>query len=320
MSTRTESHTATTEKLCQDLLEVFDKLFGLHPGFRPIHAKGILCSGTFTPSPEAGALTRAPHAHRPTTDVVVRFSNFTGIPTIADGDPNADPRGIGIRFYLEEHVHTDIVGHSHNGFPTRAGEEFLELVQALAASGPTTPKPTPLDLFLSSHPEAMQFFGSPHNIPSSFAKESFFAVTAFRFTNKENISHYGRFQIHPEDGNEYLDAEAVKAKTDNFLFEDLAQRLATGPIRLKIVVEIAEDGDDVSNSTIAWPSERRKINFGTLVLTDIVPDEDEHGQRTIFDPIPRVDGIEPSDDPLIELRSALYLMSGRRRRTAAAGK
>jgi catalase len=55
-------------------------------------------------------------------------------------------------------------------------------------------------------------------------------------------------------------------------------------------------------------------------LTDIVPDEDEHGQRTIFDPIPRVDGIEPSDDPLIELRSALYLMSGRRRRTAAAGK
>jgi catalase len=36
----------------------------------------------------------------------------------------------------------------------------------------------------------------------------------------------------------------------------------------------------------------------------------------IFDPIPRVDGIDPSDDPLLELRAAIYLLSGRRRRQA----
>ena len=36
----------------------------------------------------------------------------------------------------------------------------------------------------------------------------------------------------------------------------------------------------------------------------------------IFDPIPRVDGIEPSNDPLFELRAAIYLLSGRRRRAA----
>jgi len=35
----------------------------------------------------------------------------------------------------------------------------------------------------------------------------------------------------------------------------------------------------------------------------------------IFDPIPRVDGIDASDDPLLELR-AVYLLSGRRRRAA----
>ena len=39
-------------------------------------------------------------------------------------------------------------------------------------------------------------------------------------------------------------------------------------------------------------------------------------QTTIFDPIPRVAGIEPSDDPLLELRAAVYLISGRRRRKA----
>jgi catalase len=35
-----------------------------------------------------------------------------------------------------------------------------------------------------------------------------------------------------------------------------------------------------------------------------------------YKPIPRVDGIEPSDDPLLELRAAVYLLSGRRRRQA----
>jgi hypothetical protein len=37
-------------------------------------------------------------------------------------------------------------------------------------------------------------------------------------------------------------------------------------------------------------------------------------RKIIFDPIPRVDGIDPSDDPLIAVRSAIYLLSGRRHR------
>jgi catalase len=43
---------------------------------------------------------------------------------------------------------------------------------------------------------------------------------------------------------------------------------------------------------------------------------EEEQKHIIFDPIPRLDGIEPSDDPLLELRAAVYLISGRRRLTA----
>jgi catalase len=317
MTTAAESKEAATEKLSQDLLTALDQLFGLHAGFRPVHAKGIMLSGTFTPSPESAVLTRAPHVQRPSTRVVVRFSNFGGVPNIPDNDPNASPRGFAIRFYLAEHVHTDIIGHSHDGFPTRTGEEFLDLARALATSGPGIPKPTPLDSFMASHAKAKHFFESPNSIPSSFAKESFFAVTAFRFTNKEGVSHYGRFQIHPDEGNEYLDSAKAAAKKENFLFEELEERLGRGPIRLRIVVQIAEAGDNVSDATVPWPSDRRKVDFGTVVLTERVPDDAPEGQRTIFDPIPRVDGIDPSDDPLIEIRSALYLLTGRRRRAAA---
>ena len=43
-------------KLANDLIAQFDAMFGLHPGFRPAHAKGLLVNGTFTPSPQAPSL------------------------------------------------------------------------------------------------------------------------------------------------------------------------------------------------------------------------------------------------------------------------
>src|ERR1700742_2775666 len=132
----------TIVALGQDLLQQFDTLFGLHPGFRPAHAKGVMLTGEFTPSPEAASLTDAPHVVQPSTPVTVRFSNSTGVPVIPDNDPNADPRGMAIRFNLAEHVHTDIVAHSTDGFPTRTGQEFLEFLRAVAASSDQS-KPHP---------------------------------------------------------------------------------------------------------------------------------------------------------------------------------
>ena len=74
--------------LTSDLLGILDEISGgVHAGFRPAHAKGLMCIGTFSPSPEAAGLTRAPHANRPSTPVTVRYSDSTGIPTIPDNDP-----------------------------------------------------------------------------------------------------------------------------------------------------------------------------------------------------------------------------------------
>src|ERR1700731_333224 len=101
--------TYTNLALAEQLLDVLDALSGLHPGFRPAHAKGLMCVGTFAPSPEAAKLTRAPHIVSPTTPVTVRYSDSTGVPMIPDNDPQrSGPRGIAVRFHLEDHVHTDI--------------------------------------------------------------------------------------------------------------------------------------------------------------------------------------------------------------------
>lgn len=81
--------------LSQDIIEGFDKVDGgVHPGFRPAHAKGILLTGVFTPSAEAASLTRAPHTRRNSTPVTVRFSNFAGIPTVPDNDLQGRARAV----------------------------------------------------------------------------------------------------------------------------------------------------------------------------------------------------------------------------------
>ncbi len=303
--------------LSNDLLKEFDAIFGLHPGFRPAHAKGTLLTGTFTPSPAAASLTRAPHITRDATPVTARFSNSTGLPLIPDNDPNANPRGLAIRFHLAEHVHTDIVSHSTDGFPTRTGQEFLEFLRALAASDPAKLAGSALEKFLGSHPKALAFVQTPKPTPSSFARESFFGVTAFRFTNHEGSSRYGRYRLIPEAGTEHLDEATAKTKSADFLLNELAERIDKGPVNFQIAVQVANDKDVVDDATVHWPEDRRLVNLGKVALVKPVPDNELEQKQIIFDPIPRVDGIEPSDDPLLELRAAIYLLSGRRRRAAS---
>jgi len=301
--------------LSNDIIAQFKAIFGAYPGFRPAHAKGTMLTGSFTPSAEAASLSRAAHFAK-TTPVTVRFSNSTGVPLIPDNDPNANPRGLAVRFNLAEHVHTDIVSHSTDGFPTRTGAEFLEFLKALAASDPANLAGSPLEAFLGSHPAALAFVQVPKPAPSSFARETYFGVTAMKFTNNDGASRFGRYHIVPEAGNDQLDDAATAAKAPDYLFNEIAERIAKGPVKFKLAVQLAEDGDVVDDATQHWPASRTVLQLGTIELTAAVADNAHEQQQIIFDPIPRLDGIEPSDDPLLELRAAIYLISGRQRRAA----
>jgi len=302
--------------LANDLLQQFDQLFSVHPGFRAAHAKGQMLTGVFYPAPEAQTLTAAPHIVRKSTPVTVRFSNSTGLPELPDSAPEANPRGLGVRFNLAEHVHTDIVSHTMDGFPTRDGYEFLEFLKAVAASGPEVPSPKPVELFLGAHPAALAFVQAPKPFPTSLARDTYYGVTAFEFTNAAEEKRFGRYRIVPEEGNDYFAEGAAASLSANYHFDEIVARVGKGPVRFTILVQIAAPGDVVDDATIHWPEERPLVKFGTLELTGAVPDNLAQQKHIIFDPIPRVTGIEPSADPLLELRAAIYLISGRRRRAA----
>lgn len=199
----------------------------------------------------------------------------------------------------------------------KTGEELLELLRALAASPPDAPSPKPIEQFLGAHPAALKQVTSPKPIPTSFAREAFWGVTAYKFIAADGTETFIRYRFVPEAGVESLDAEATEDKDPDFLQKELADRLKEGPVIFRMVAQIAEEGDVTDDATNIWPESRQLVELGAVKLEGIMPNNAKEQQRLIFDPIPRVKGIEPSDDPLLEVRAAVYLLSGRERRAAS---
>jgi len=303
-----------------DLVAQLHGIFGEHPGFRPAHAKGICLSGVFTPTAEAAKLSSGPHFNKPSTPITIRFSNSTGIPNIPDNDANADPRGIAIRFNLGEpggkRVHTDIVSHSTPFFPTRTGAEFLEFLRALVASPAGAESPTAVEKFLGAHPETLAFVQAPKPAPVSYATETYYSVTAFKLINAAGKETFIRYRVIPGAGMAFADEATLKDASPDYLRTELSLRLKKGPIVFHLMAQIAEEGDVTNNATIHWPESRKMVELGTLEIDSELPDDAAQQKYMIFDPIPRVQGVDVSEDPLLEMRAAVYLLSGKQRRAA----
>ena len=304
-------------KTSQEIVSQLQTIFGKHAGIRPAHGKGLLLTGTFQPSKEAAILSTAPHLNQSTTPLTIRFSNSTGLPNIPDTDPNANPRGIGIRFNLGDHVHTDIIAHSTPHFPTRTGAEFLEFLRALVAPAPEKGGPSAVEQFLGSHPAALAFVSAPKPAPSSFAREAFYGVNAMKFINEEGKETCFRYRIVPSLGEDHLDGAGLKEKGPEFLFEELPKRLESSErTSFKLLAQIAEEGDVVNDCTVHWPESRKLVELGEVRVEKVMEENSKEQKKIIFDPIPRVKGIEASADPLLEIRASVYLISGRERRAA----
>ncbi|KAH8596257.1 catalase-like domain-containing protein [Bisporella sp. PMI_857] len=303
-------------KTAADLVAQLQAIFGPHPGFRPAHAKGVLLTGTFTPSTTAASLSKAPHFSLPSTPVLIRFSNSTGLPNIPDTDENADPRGIAVRFQLPEvdgrRRHTDIIAHSTPTFPTRTGAEFLQFLKALAAGGDAVGK------FLGEHPKALVHVQWPKPAPESFGTEKYWSVNAFKLVSAEGKETFVRYQIVPTASISTLSAEELKAKDAEYLSTEIRERVANGPVGFKILAQLAVEGDATDDATEHWAESNPVVELGSLELTAAKSEEEnlKEQKTVIFDPVPRVDGVEPSADPLLEVRAALYLISGKQRRAA----
>ena len=91
MATITQKNTLATLILAAGLGPVaaqdaaLNKVYGVHPGFRANHAKGVVAEGTFMATPDAARLSKAVIFNGSPILVTVRFSDSTGIPNLPDG-------------------------------------------------------------------------------------------------------------------------------------------------------------------------------------------------------------------------------------------
>ena len=312
---RAESSSASAASLPQQIADALVQLNGgIHTGFRFNHAKGIVVSGSFTPTAQAKSLSRAAHFSGPTVPVTVRFSNAPGVPTNADNDPRSGPRGIAIRFSLAGGGFTDIVSISHNGFVVGTGDDFLAFLKAIAASGPDAPHPTPIEAFLGSHPRAVKFVTDVQVRPKSYATLAYFGNNAFVFVDGKGKRQLVRYQIVPAAGVVNLDSATAAKAGANYLQEDLRRRLAQRPVQFQLFAQLPNPGDPTNDGSVVWPADRKRVLLGTIRLTKVEPEQKELQRSLTFNPTFLTSGIELSDDPLVQLRSAVYALSVAHRR------
>lgn len=286
---------------------------GPHPGFRANHAKGVMVEGVFTPTVQAAEISKAAHFQKGESPVLVRYSNATGVPNIPDANGNAFPKGIAIRFQLPDGTATDIVSISINSFPTATPEDFLGLLNAVRDSANSTAKPSPVEQFLGTHPAALRFVTTPKLPPVSFATQPFFGVNAFKFTNAAGKSVYGRYQIMPVAGAQFLDKEAADKAVPDYLMHEIGERLQTQTVQYKISLQMAEAGDVINDATVTWPDSRKVVELGTLTLKSAVADSQVREKTLMFNPLQLTEGIEPSQDPILLARPTAYAVSFGRR-------
>jgi catalase len=345
----------SSDTLPKELVDEMQRLFGKHTGYRtstrpslyqselslPLlaHAKGLLVEGTFTPTEEAKTLSVASHFNKASTPVVARFSVGGGIPHIPDVDDGATPKGLAVRFLIDQDTHTDLISHTFNGFATRTGEDFLAFLQvfrgfqttkallqkAQAAGGDTTKETeafkkasASFGAFLASHPSAATFVNSPKPNPFNYGTITYYEPNTHVLTNYDGKVTNIRYRLDPADG-EHLhpnDPEQLKKLGQSYLEDDLQQRFPSKPIVFTIQAHIADPDDILDDATIPYKS-TTFVPVGKLVIEKVSEDNVAKQQQIAFSPTPDrggIQGIAASKDPLIQARKGVYYISADQRR------
>ena len=189
--------------------------------------------------------------------------------------------------------------------------------KAILATDPSKPHPWPIEEFLGTHPRALKFVQDNRVLPASFATEAFFSNDSFVFVNKDGVRQAGRYQIIPVAGRKDLSEVEAKARSADYLIQDLKTRLAAGPIQFGLVVQLPNAGDPTNDPSLVWPADRKTIDAGTISINSVVPGSAEVEKQMVFDPTHLTDGIELSDDPLPALRARVYSLSASHRQRPA---
>jgi catalase len=308
----------TPHALTQDAaIDVFQRINGVHSGFRRNHAKGVCFTGSFESNGSGAELSRARVFAAGRVPVNGRFALAGGLPFVADAP--ATVRSLAVQFVLPDGEEWRTGTINIPVFPVQNADQFLLQLQA-GAPDPTTGKPDPagMQAFVASHPATARVLPliQGRAVSSGFTDATYNGLNAFLFVDAQGTTTPVRWSFVPEQAFQPADTAAGAAATagdTNYLFDALIAAVHQGPQRWRLVVTIGEPGDPTGDATAVWPTNRRTVDVGTLVVEQVVSEDASPTRDITFDPLILPDGITASDDPLLSARSATYSVSFRRR-------
>ena len=281
---------------------------GFHPGYRDVHASGRYYAATFTATPAAKALTRAAHFQGVAVSATVRHSvSASGNPLGPVGAPS-----MAVKFYLPNGTVTDLIALQLPLFPTRTPEETAEFLQAIAPDVTNgNPSVDKIKDFAATRPWVAHALKEILSVapPVSLAQTSFHALHAFRFVNAAGDAQYARYHWEPVAGVAGQTKEALLSHAPTYLYEELEERLRTGPVEFDLVLQLAGEGDPLDDPNAPWPVDRTRVAIGRLTVTRPTTVEEIGDAVMLHDPTRLTDGIEASDDPILAARRGIYEVS-----------
>ncbi|MVT09435.1 catalase family peroxidase [Chitinophaga tropicalis] len=295
-----------------EIVEKIGKILGYFPGFRSLHADGRLYRGVFKANEAAKLYTRAVHLQGDEIPVTVRFSK-------GGGDPYAhfsSTVGMATRFYLPDGCVTNLVMLSQKLFIARTVEQFMDLLEAGLPKEPGGPiNKEGLQHFFAANPNSGAVFKmrAESLAPVSFAHTEFNAVHAFYFINAESRPTAVRCHWKPALGIKGQSPEVLAAQPTDILYTELTGRLANEPVHFDLELELAQEGDPLNDATVLWPENRQRVVIGRLTLTAPTTEEEIGDKVMNHDPSLLTDGIEPTDDPILQIRRGVYEVSAAHR-------
>lgn len=296
--------------LAAEAVDAIEELSGVHPGYRRAHAKGICCRAFFRPSGLGMEFTTAAHLQEQQVDAVVRFSGSSTDPALADLLSPA--KGMAVQFSLPDGGITNLVGVTIPVFFARTPESFIDIVRTAHRAQAGTLGTLELIKEITVHfSESKTSLLAVKRLkpPASYAESHYYCIHAYYMVNSEGRQQPVRFEWIPETGVRTLSAEDAAQQPEHYLEDELELRFKDESAIFQLVAVLGEEGDPTDDPTRAWPEDRRRIDLGRLHISEIIPEP----EGLVMDPTAITSGIQLSDDPILNFRSAAYADSHHRR-------
>jgi len=121
--------------------------------------------------------------------------------------------------------------------------------------------------------------------------------------NAGGAGQFVRFTLSPEKGEHSLPVEQRATADPHYLMKGVFDEL---PIRYRVMAQLAHDDDQTTDASKAWPADREWVDLGVVEMTGPDTERERDGDILVNDPMRVTDGIEPPDDPILQIRTHVY--------------